>query len=134
MRSSFWTAPSATTNGWTDVGYLRIFRGGRTESVLRNYVFCLTLVSMVAQLEYDIEKLQDIPLLKQTDKLKPRLGVLKAHFSIKDDVFWPVDLIRDARNSFVHDGQTNVNAGCSKAEMPGKIVAFLQSCKHPEYV
>ena len=110
------------------------FQGRQTDSVLRDYVFCLTLVSMVAKLENDIESLSGVPLLRSTDKLKPRLRVLKNHFAVSNELFEAIDRIREARNAFVHDGNVSVNAGCTKAELPGKIVSFLQCCRHPDYI
>lgn len=109
-------------------------QGRNSEAILRDYVFCLTLVSFVAQLESDIDKFSGVPSLKATDKLKPRLRALKSHFSVPDDLFNAVDRIRDARNLFIHDGQLTVDTGCSRAEMPGKIVSFLQRCQHPDYI
>ncbi len=107
--------------------------GSQSEALLRDYIFCLTLVSMVAKLETDIETLSGIPNLKRSDKLGPRLIVLRDHFQINQVIFDAVDQIREARNSFVHDGFLNLRPGCTRAEMPGKIVTFLQQCGHPDY-
>ncbi len=88
---------------------------------------------MVAQLEDDIERLRDVPCLRQTDKLSRRLLILRDHFQISVDSFDAVDRIRDARNRFVHDGVVGADVGCTSKELPGVIVDFLNSCNHPDY-
>lgn len=107
--------------------------GRNPEAALRDYVFCLMLVRVIAQLEFDIDIIDNVPGLKQTDKLAPRHRILRNHFQIGREVFEAVDQIRDARNQFVHDGVTTVNPGCTKAEMPGHIITFLQRCNQPSY-
>ncbi len=104
-----------------------------SDTMLRDYLFCLILVRTIAQLEYDIEMLTDIPGLHKADKLSPRLRILRDHFQISADVYDAVDRIRDARNQFIHDGSTDVNAGRTMAEVPGVMVTFLQRCRHPAY-
>ena len=107
--------------------------GRNPESALRDYVFCLMLVSTVSQLEADIEKLSGIPGLHQTDKLAPRLRILRDHYGIANTTYDAVDRIRDARNDFVHNRSIKVEAGCTKGQMAGIIVTFLQLCRHPDY-
>lgn len=108
-------------------------KGRRADSVFRDYVTCLMLVSVVAQLEHDIDELSGVPGLHHSNKLANRLRVLKDHFHIDSDAYDGVDRIREARNLFVHDGDLNVSTGCTRSEMPGIIVTFLQRCKHPLY-
>ncbi len=107
--------------------------GKRADSVMRDYVFCLTLVSTVAQLEKDIETLRNVPDLRDSTMLAGKLRALRAHFRIGGEIYDSVDRIRDARNQFVHEGRLDVNPGCTKAEIPGIIVTFLQRCQHPEH-
>ena len=114
-------------------GLPKILAGRNPESGLRDYIHCLMLVTVIAQLESDIEQLRDIPLLHRTDMLAPRLIILRNHFQIESDVYSAVDGIRQARNLFVHEGQTQLNAGYAMAEVPGRIVTFLQRCQHPNY-
>lgn len=103
------------------------------ESSLRDYIFCLLLVSTLAHLEADIERLAGVPGLKRSDKLLPRLRILRDHFRIPAEVFNAVDRIRDARNQFIHEGKLPVDAGCTKADVPRIIVTFLHRCRHPDY-
>src|SRR5690348_9565317 len=103
--------------------------GRPAKSALRDYSFCLMLVSMIAKFEDDIDSLTDIPHLKASDKLSPRLKILRDHFSITTDLYDTVDRIREARNSFVHEGQMQVDTGCTKVEIAGRIVDFLRKCK-----
>src|SRR5262249_43660864 len=108
--------------------------GGRpSESRLRDYVFCLMLVSTVAQLELDIERLAGIPGPQGAHRLATRLRIPRDHFQISTEAFDPVDRIREARNRFVHEGTLQVDAGCTKVEVPGIIVTFLQRCRYPDY-
>jgi hypothetical protein len=111
----------------------RQVKGKRADSALRDYLFCLMLVSAIAQLEYDIDKLRDVPGLHRTNKLSVRLQLLRVHYQIDGKMFDAIDRLRDARNRFVHEGESNLDAGCTKAEIPGIIVTFLQRCQHPEY-
>jgi hypothetical protein len=108
--------------------------GRPAESTLRDYVFCLMLVSVVTQLEADLERLRHVPGLARTDRLATRLRLLRDHFQISADVFDPLDRLREARNQFVHTGDLRVDAGCTKADMPGIVVRFLQRCSHPDYL
>jgi hypothetical protein len=107
--------------------------GRRAETSLRDYLLCLMLVSTVAQLEADIERLEGIPGLRAANGLLARLRILREHHQIPGDVFDAVDRIRDARNRFVHQGELPVDPGCTKAEVPRIIVRFLQRCHHPDF-
>lgn len=91
------------------------------------------LVATVTQLEADIEVLSGIPYLKASEKLAPLLRVLREHFSIPKEVYEAVDRIREARNSFIHQGRLRVDPGCTKADVPGIVVTFLQRCRHPDH-
>jgi hypothetical protein len=108
--------------------------GGRNAaSGIRDYVYGLMLVAVIAQLEHDVTRIQNVPGLQRAPGLAYRLRILRDHFQVGMDSFDAVDRIRDARNVFVHDGMISANAGCTKVEMPGHIVTFLQQCKHPDY-
>jgi hypothetical protein len=107
--------------------------GRRAESSLRDYIFCLMLVSTVAQLEFDILALRGVPGLQAANTLATRLRILRDHYQVQVEVYDAVDRIRDARNHFVHHGDLRVDAGCTKAEVPGIMVTFLQRCRHPDY-
>ena len=107
---------------------------GRAESSLRDYVFCLMLVSAIAQLEHDIEQLTDVPGLGKANKLAIKLRILRNHFHISAEAFEALDRLREARNDFVHSGRFNLDAGCTKSEIPGIMVTFLQRCSHPGYL
>jgi hypothetical protein len=106
--------------------------GRATGSAMRDYVFCLMLVSVVARLEFDVEFLHDVPGLHQTARFQPRLRILRDHFGITRSVYEAVDRIRDARNQFVHNATIRVNPGCTRAELPGVITTFLRHCDHPD--
>jgi hypothetical protein len=114
--------------------HLPTFLAGRpVEASLRDYLFCLTLVSAVAQLEADLEHIRGVPDLHRTGLLSSRLRLLRDHFQVSGRVYGAVDQIRVARNRFVHEQEVRVDAGCTKAEVPGIMVTFLQHCRHPDY-
>ena len=79
--------------------------GRRAEASLRDYLFCLMLVSAVAQLKADLDHLRGVPGLQAAGQLATRLRLLREHFQVPADVYDAVDRIRNARNPFVHDGE-----------------------------
>lgn len=110
-----------------------LLRGGDSDRALRDYVFCLLLVSAVAQFELDLGQIRGVPGNQSTWRLSARLKLLRDHFRVPPAAFDAVDQIRLARNQFVHDGSTNVEAGCTKRLVPGILVTFLHHCQHPQY-
>lgn len=107
-------------------------RGHNTDSALRDFVLCQMLVAIISQLEDDITELRGIPNL-QGNSLAGQLRALRDHFQISHQNFDGVDRLRSARNDFVHNGIIRVNPGCTKVQIPGIVVQFLQQCQHPNY-
>jgi len=102
-------------------------------SALRDYIFGLMLVAVVAQLEDDIATIQGVPGLRNAGGLATKIRLLRFQFRVNDQVSDLVDRIKDARNLFVHDGMVTADAGCTRVEMAGHMVRFLQRCGHPDY-